>query len=299
MEEFEDCSICMKPIISDMVVLDCTHIFHEPCLRLWYNENKTCPLCRACICYFFRKSKVENFSKMGLTDLTFLKHDMFTHIKHLHLAKNNIQDISILEKLEFLETLDISKNFIADYSILQNLNFLKNISLDGNHLESIQGIPFESLIINNPTTNLYHLNIDKLSKLVITDSDNEIDLSYISYMKNLKVLIIDNIPNTDFSFLKTLFHLNELRINKTQLADIEFTRYLTKLISLNLKQNYIINITYLKDLDLIKLDISNNMIEDISTLSEIDSLKKLNIKGNNITNINVDKILAILLHVIS
>ena len=45
------CSICLEEYIkNDKVVnLNCNHDFHWECIKLWLNENNTCPQCREII----------------------------------------------------------------------------------------------------------------------------------------------------------------------------------------------------------------------------------------------------------
>ena len=48
-ETFEDCSVCLQPMIpSDEVnrVPGCQHQFHADCLTPWLANNPSCPLCR-------------------------------------------------------------------------------------------------------------------------------------------------------------------------------------------------------------------------------------------------------------
>lgn len=43
-----DCSVCMEDVSlgEEVVVLPCTHWFHEACASAWLNEHNTCPICR-------------------------------------------------------------------------------------------------------------------------------------------------------------------------------------------------------------------------------------------------------------
>lgn len=47
-EESENCCICLDPIVKDSKEseLNCKHIFHTECIRIWYEHQQTCPLCR-------------------------------------------------------------------------------------------------------------------------------------------------------------------------------------------------------------------------------------------------------------
>ena len=43
-----NCSICLEDYkINDKYFhLECSHKFHENCLKLWLSQNNTCPICR-------------------------------------------------------------------------------------------------------------------------------------------------------------------------------------------------------------------------------------------------------------
>jgi hypothetical protein len=44
----DECPICLDNYQSNREVmnLDCNHVFHHDCIRLWLIENNTCPQCR-------------------------------------------------------------------------------------------------------------------------------------------------------------------------------------------------------------------------------------------------------------
>mmetsp|Transcript_40780 Transcript_40780/g.68327 ORF Transcript_40780/g.68327 Transcript_40780/m.68327 type:complete len:217 (-) Transcript_40780:325-975(-) len=43
-----DCRVCMDKFAagSNAMKLPCGHVFHEDCIRPWFSENRTCPVCR-------------------------------------------------------------------------------------------------------------------------------------------------------------------------------------------------------------------------------------------------------------
>jgi hypothetical protein len=43
------CSICLETLNNDNDInkLSCSHTYHNECIKLWYEKNKTCPLCRS------------------------------------------------------------------------------------------------------------------------------------------------------------------------------------------------------------------------------------------------------------
>jgi len=43
-----ECSVCMDDVVlgEEVVVLPCSHWFHEVCVKVWLSEHNTCPICR-------------------------------------------------------------------------------------------------------------------------------------------------------------------------------------------------------------------------------------------------------------
>jgi len=50
MEKPIECSICLLPMIvtdeEPLTKLKCTHEYHKKCIKTWFTEKNTCPLCR-------------------------------------------------------------------------------------------------------------------------------------------------------------------------------------------------------------------------------------------------------------
>uniref|UniRef100_A0A6B2G2Z5 ERAD-associated E3 ubiquitin-protein ligase HRD1 (Trinotate prediction) n=1 Tax=Myxobolus squamalis TaxID=59785 RepID=A0A6B2G2Z5_MYXSQ len=41
------CSICIESLLENIVCIqECGHLFHLPCIRVWFKKNHTCPTCR-------------------------------------------------------------------------------------------------------------------------------------------------------------------------------------------------------------------------------------------------------------
>lgn len=41
-----DCAICLAPLSENIKHLSCNHVFHDTCLKPWFTQHTTCPLCR-------------------------------------------------------------------------------------------------------------------------------------------------------------------------------------------------------------------------------------------------------------
>jgi hypothetical protein len=42
----DNCTICLKEILSDSKRLICNHNYHKNCINKWLTSNNTCPICR-------------------------------------------------------------------------------------------------------------------------------------------------------------------------------------------------------------------------------------------------------------
>lgn len=44
----DECIICLEKYnINDKIVrLNCNHVYHKNCIKLWFKKKKTCPICR-------------------------------------------------------------------------------------------------------------------------------------------------------------------------------------------------------------------------------------------------------------
>lgn len=47
-DNIEQCLVCLENFIEDEWIckLNCNHIFHEKCIKIWLNKDHRCPLCR-------------------------------------------------------------------------------------------------------------------------------------------------------------------------------------------------------------------------------------------------------------
>tara|TARA_B110000858_G_scaffold185970_1_gene228650 strand:- start:4 stop:564 length:561 start_codon:yes stop_codon:yes gene_type:complete len=55
-EQIEECSICLEKLEKNnsVVILECSHKFHDKCIKNWMKIKKTCPICR-------KKIKIKEF----------------------------------------------------------------------------------------------------------------------------------------------------------------------------------------------------------------------------------------------
>ena len=159
-----------------------------------------------------------------------------------------IKDLSGLEQLKYLESLDLS------YSQIKSLLPIKNI------------LSLKTLKLSN--SNIY--NID--------------DLKYLSSLKDLDLSgnSIDNIKP-----LRRLAKLNMLNLGVNNISDIRVLASHKELSKLDISSNLISDISPVSKLDKLEyLDISDNSISKISAISSLKKLKKFKAANNSIVSIS-------------
>lgn len=106
----ENCSICLDKKTYSLIILQCTHTFHEKCLLEWTKQNIVCPLCRqSIITYTIQKTKKskpiqKDFKKelhdkyfphlQGLTDLLNIMNMAFVGREQINIRYGFIKSIS-------------------------------------------------------------------------------------------------------------------------------------------------------------------------------------------------------------
>ncbi|MCH4198720.1 MAG: cell wall-binding repeat-containing protein [Clostridium tyrobutyricum] len=190
--------------------------------------------------------------------------------------ENSITDISGIENLTNLKTLDLSWNEISDISKLKSLNSLEILNLEGNEISDIA--PIKDL------TNLHDL--DLRSNFILTD------INVLNKLTNLQTLILGVNQISDISPLKDLTNLQYLDLGGNHITDISELKNLTNLQHLDLfgselENSQIKDITPLINLSNLKwLDLQGNLIEDVSSLEKLKKLEYLDLRGNKITDVS-------------
>lgn len=223
------------------------------------------------------------------------------NLKDIYLYKQNISDISPLEKLTKLESLTIFGSSIEKIDALKNLKELKVLNLTYNEVVDITPIK----------------NLNKLERVSFYDNDIE-EIDVLKNLKELKVLnlskneIVDLTPIENLNklerldlyrnsikkidALRNLKSLKELDISSNRIKEISSLIYLAQLENLDMSFNEKVDITPVGSLTQLKiLDISNSNISDISSIKHLTQLEKLNISINDITDISTIKNLTQLL----
>ena len=208
----------------------------------------------------------------SLTDLTDLYEkdikdisgiEYLTNVKQLNLNLNPIEDLSLLRNLTNLEKLCIEETKATDFSFLGNLDKLKILYMNINNVSNI-----------NFLENLKELEDFRMAMLT---SEEKFDISNIFNLTKLKILdlsCINWLTENELLEMYKLSNLEELYLRNDNIGNIEFLR------NLNLKRLYIGN-------NITNNSTSKNYVTDFSPISNMTSLDSIDIcdlKGINNLN---------------
>ncbi|WP_147565400.1 leucine-rich repeat domain-containing protein [Clostridium tyrobutyricum] len=217
-------------------------------------------------------------------------------ITDLDAESKGVQDISGIENLTALQTLDLGNNLsISDISPLKGLANLQNIDLHDNRISDISVLKGLTNLTKLDLSANQIMGINALKKLNGLQSlylaINHInDISALKELTNLKTLDLYNNQISDMSFLEGLTNLESLNLSDNPMSNISALKGLTNLQYLNLEDNPITDISSLEKLiNLQYISLASDPISDISPLKELTNLRELYLIGNQISNINALK----------
>lgn len=184
----------------------------------------------------------------NLTDLTGLQYA--EDLRFLHIFNNEIETLNPISELSKLEAIYAAANEIVNLDLAEKLTNLKILNLTGNEISTL-----------TPIQNAVNLTELKLG-------DNNInDISPLENLVNLEILEIyqNDIEDEDLPSLSELTNLKKLDLMTCNITDI------TPLASLT---------------ELTHFRIMNNSVEDISILQYMPEIQELNLKNNDISDLN-------------
>ena len=250
------------------------------------------------------KKEMELYYKINrLRELkNIIKNDYYkiNKIESITIFAQNFYDLNILKINESnisynkLSILDLRQNNISDISSLSSINFpeLINLNLSINRLS------------NESIDDLIKLN-NNCPKLGILDLSNNAFTEYkllesCQKFLNLKKLNIGyNLLHTDFKKIKNdnikydYSNINELGLScgvfSKQSIDLIKNFKLDDLIKLDLHSNNLNSLSFIKKINCDKLEeiwLSNNHIKEFYILKKLKNLKLIDLKGNQISNVN-------------
>lgn len=177
-------------------------------------------------------------------------------ITNLNALDKNIKDISGIENLVNLKTLQLPKNQIKDISSLKGLTNLKDLYLGSNQIK---------------------------------------DISVLKELTNLQNIELSGNQISDISALKELTNLYSISIIANRIKDISALEGLTNLKYVGLAGNKIVDISALKKLtNLYSLYLYHNQIKDISVLEGLTNLQEIYLNDNQINDIDIESLKAAL-----
>ncbi|WPC39539.1 leucine-rich repeat domain-containing protein [Clostridium sp. JS66] len=123
-------------------------------------------------------------------------------IVSLNASHKNIKDISGIENLTGLQTLDLGNNQISDISVLSSLTNLETVNLSYNEFSDISKLK----------------GLTKLETLNLNSNEIE-DISAVQTLNNLKSLNLSNCKINNINPLKGLNNLKTLWLNNNEVSD--------------------------------------------------------------------------------
>lgn len=262
--------------------------------------------------------------KLGKNNISSIEPETFNGLENLRILDLSRNDLHLLlentfEGLTSLEEIDLSFNHLETLPkhIFSSSHLIKVVKIFKNNLKTFEiNLPndrnFCYLNVDNNSINYFSLTFTQL-----TASDDDTQTDCTTYGIHAENNAIDHFYVTKESMAVNLFVLNNNRLNNienvTQITaltklDLSNNPRLTdedlielknakKIQGLTLKQ---LNLTRL-DIDifshfgqLTELDVSNNLLEEVDFAAFSDGLSdfyKLNLANNQITSLNVDKLL--------
>lgn len=202
-------------------------------------------------------------------------------LTELDLSDNPVEDFSGLKKLRDLKTLLMRNSGVNDeaLSYLEYIPTLTRLELDGN--PEISSAAIESFQRSVP-----HCLV-VVSNLVVT-----VEIGGQSLRSDTRELDISFTGTSDLSPLASMDCLKKAKLSGNGISNIYIFMYSDSrftLQELDLSANSLEDITPLSMLLVLEtLDLSGNNISTVNALMGMDSLKKLNLKGNPLTEEQVD-----------
>lgn len=218
--------------------------------------------------------KVRNITETSgkeITDITGIEY--LTNLESINLNANEITNLTPLSNLQHLKELYIEGNDCTDFSPLSNLSSLKKLHLGGNNmsnglsflqnLNNLEELRLHACEIPNEIDISYIFNLHKLKFLDLTlwRWVTEEHLQGVSDLSNLKTLELSSCNIGNIDFIEGL-HLESLSIGNTTMP--EGSNHVSDLSPIR-------NMTTLSSLSISKLP-EIETLNDLVNLSNLDSL---------------------------
>ena len=203
-----------------------------------------------------------------IDDLSFL--EGMTHLKSLDLSGSTISaDLNVLKTLPALETLSMERCSISSIAFLEGAPALKTLDLSGNAIGNL------SALASVPT--LQHLDLGDNAVANLAPLAGLTNLTYLDLSENL---VADLTPIGASTLLTTL------DVSDNRLSSIAAVQNLTALTSFRAAKNQLTDCAPLAVCTQLRtLDISSNLIADISMLGTLTKMTEFNFSYNQATTL--------------
>lgn len=219
-----------------------------------------------------------NFSISDLSPLEGL-----TNLETLDLRANKVTNLAPLAKLTSLKTLVLRDNQVLKIDHLAKLTDLEALSLSNNKIQSIQGLDklrnLKYLALNSNKLKKIE-NLEGLTALQRLHLD-ENGITVIENLENLKMLSTLSLSGNGIAKIENLEELKELKtlsLNKNKIKALENLERLHRLNTLSLKNNKIKTVENMVFPPKLKsLDLAENQIKDITPFRSMIENDKLTV----------------------
>ena len=229
-----------------------------------------------------------------------------SHLKHLQIMiDERVTDLTPLENLAELESLDILIECSPDLSFLRNLTQLEELVLTIYTDEEVDLSPVGSLTelrkltmgYGDVVSDLSFLeNLNQLTELTFDTWLTVKDLSYFQDMRSLQILYITYVDDVDLNYLSELKNLESLTITGHNIRNIEGIGDLINLKELYLCDNSLdamygetepLDIRSLENLtQLERIELEFIHFDDITPLAELKRLRSITLANTNVEDIS-------------
>lgn len=240
--------------------------------------------------------KMHNLWKLGLGGLPINDISVLASMRKLYwitLERLPLTDVSALEYLPGLFELEIIDTPVIKIPLLSES--LELLTLKNTNVTDISEIPGSIRVLKawgNQIKDFTPLSsLPNLTTLYITDVDLSGQSSPLSLQK-LEVLSLRNCNLPNISFLGNCTKLDALALENNELENIDGINSFSSLNTLILSNNRLQRIDGVESIPYLEwLDVSENPELDLKPLADIHSLKRLDLSGIDLKDIQLDKLL--------
>lgn len=256
----------------------------------------------SCVVEYYNK---KNNASLTVDDL--LTYEQFSTIDELICKNNGVSDITGIEKLTNLTSLNLMENNLSNVDLTKN-NKLMYVELSGNpritSIDLSKNIDLKEIYFRNDSlkninlssnTNLENLDLG-FNELTSINLNNNINLKYVVLSSNQlsNVDISNNTKLIEFSASNNKIEsvklpgtdtLEKLDLHNNKISSIDVSKY-TKLQKLVMSTNQLSTIDLSNNIYLKELYISSNNLQSLD-LSKLSNLNYLNAVLNKFDNLNI------------